>query len=87
MHELHSVIFLPNLPKAAAILFFLLLLYLPIYCADNNAVEEYISEPQFPQLHRCKDGGEVYSGAYLTTKEHLLWETFEPLNIVKFITC
>lgn len=41
----------------------------------------------YPQLHKCKDGGEVYAASYLTTKEHLLWETFEELNMHGQLTC
>jgi len=31
-------------------------------------------EKNYLKLHKCRDGGEAYAAAYLTTKEHLLYQ-------------
>ena len=49
--------------------------------------QEYVFDVQFPSIHKCKDGGEVYSGAYLITKSHLLEENLTPISLRKRISC
>jgi hypothetical protein len=55
------------------------------YKADFGDQTEEERLPHYWKLHKCRDGGEVYSAAYLIHKEHLLYQ-FTDYNLT-WVNC